>query len=228
MALRLGELKKILAASALLAAFFVAFPAVDLTVSGLFFDEGSWLLAGDSPWLFLPYRGLPWLSRAILIALAILLLLGCAVRFPSLRARRATFGFLLAAALLGPGLVVDQLLKNHVGRARPAQVQEFGGDKRFTPAFVPTDQCEKNCAFVSGHVAGASFLMAFGWLAAPAVRRRWLLAGMAAAGLMGAARMITGAHFFSDVIFAWFAVYFSLWLTEWAFRRVRWLPAEPP
>ena len=39
-----------------------------------------------------------------------------------------------------------------------------------------SDQCHKNCSFVSGHVATASFVMAFGWLAAPAIRRRWLLA----------------------------------------------------
>ena len=70
--------------------------------------------------------------------------------------------------------------------------------------------------------------MAFGWLAAPAVRRRWLVAGAAAGALMGLARMFPGGHFLSDAIFAWFAVYFTLWFTEWLFRRRGWLPPAPP
>ena len=67
-------------------------------------------------------------------------------------------------------------------------------------------------------------LMAFGWLAAPAVRRRWLLASLATATLLAVVRMTAGGHFLSDTIFAWFATYFGLWATEWAFRRLKWLP----
>ena len=89
---------------------------------------------------------------------------------------------------------------------------------------MPSKQCAKNCAFVSGHVATASFLMAFGWLGAPAVRRRWLLAGLAGGGLLAFVRLAAGGHFLSDCVFAWFATYFSLWATEWVFRRLKWLP----
>lgn len=211
-------------ACALLATAFVLFPGLDLAASGLFYRGGAWLLARDSAWLALPFLGLPRLGQATIVVLAALWLLSFLRRFPKLRARRAAVGFLLAAALTGPVLLVDIGLKDHSGRARPVNVQPFGGPRQFTPAFVPADQCRKNCAFVSGHVATASFLMAFGWLAAPAVRRRWLLAGAAAGGFMGLVRMLPGGHFLSDVIFAWFAVYFSLWLTEWVFRRFGWLP----
>jgi lipid A 4'-phosphatase len=227
MASRRGELKWVVGIGALLAAAFVLFPGLDLAASGLFFRDGAWLLEPDSPWLAPLYRGVPWLGRAILLVLLVLWLLGFSRRLPRLRARRATLGFLLAAALLGPTLLVHAAIKEYSGRARPVEIQPFGGTREFTPAFVPADQCRDNCAFVSGHVAMASFLMAFGWLAAPAVRRRWLLAGVAAAGLMGLARMLPGAHFLSDAIFAWYAVYFSLWLTEWLFRRLGWLPRDP-
>lgn len=227
MASRATELKWVLGACILLAAAFVLFPGLDLAASGLFFRDGAWLLERDSAWLALPYRGLPRLGQATVLTLLALWLLSFVRRFEALRARRATFGFLLAAAIIGPTLLVDIGFKDHSGRARPINVQPFGGAKQFTPAFVPTDQCVKNCAFVSGHVATAAFLMAFGWLAAPAVRRRWLLAGIAAAGFMGLIRMLPGGHFLSDVVFAWFAVYFSLWLTEWLFRCLGWLPREP-
>lgn len=50
------------------------------------------------------------------------------------------------------GLLINEIAKNHFGRARPFQVKEFGGDKKFTHAFQISDQCKKNCSFVSGDV----------------------------------------------------------------------------
>ncbi|MBU1364100.1 MAG: phosphatase PAP2 family protein [Gammaproteobacteria bacterium] len=210
---------------ALLAVLFVAFPEIDLAASRAFYDDGRWAFSGGNWPLFeLIYRGTPRVGQALLVILLGGLLLGGIKRLGWLHARRTTFGFLLAAALLGPVLLVDATLKDGWHRARPATVTEFGGPLAFTPAFVVSDQCPKNCSFVSGHVATAAFVMAFGWLAAPATRRRWLLASLAMATLLAVVRMTAGGHFLSDTIFAWFATYFSLWLTEWAFRRLKWLP----
>jgi len=210
---------------ALLVALFVAFPQIDLAVSGSFFNAPrGWISPTDDAFRALAYRGLPRLGLSMLLILAGLLLLGTIKRFSRLRARRVFLGFLLASALLGPVLLVDYSLKGHFGRARPATVQQFGGDRQFTPAFIPANQCIGNCSFVSGHVATAAFIMAFGWLGAPAIRRRWLLASLAFAGYFAWARMTAGGHFLSDTIFAWFATYFCLWLTEWIFRRLGWLP----
>lgn len=221
---RATELRYALAACGLLAGLFVAFPQLDLWASGLFYRDGAWLLDRDSIWLALPYRGLPRLGQGLLLGLSIALLLSIGQRFARLRARRVTLGFLLAGALLGPVLLVDATLKEHSGRSRPINVEQFGGTRQFTPAFVPADQCAQNCSFVSGHVATASFIMAFGWLGAPASRRRWLLASLAFGGFFALVRMLPGGHFLSDTLFAWFATYFSLWLTEWLFRRLGWLP----
>ncbi|MBL8430272.1 MAG: phosphatase PAP2 family protein [Dechloromonas sp.] len=210
---------------ALLAVLFVAFPEIDLAASGAFYQDGRWAFSGGNwPFFELLYRGTPRVGQALLIVLASGLLLGSIKRLTWLHARRTTFGFLLAAALLGPVLLVDATLKDGWHRARPATVAEFAGPLTFTPAFVVSDQCPKNCSFVSGHVATAAFVMAFGWLGAPAVRRRWLLASLATGTLLTVVRMTAGGHFLSDTIFAWFATYFSLWLTEWVFRRLKWLP----
>lgn len=222
---RATELRIVLAACGLLAVLFVAFPQLDLAASTLFYrGDGHWALNREDLWLAIPYRGLPRLGQGLLVALLLLWLGSFRAHWPKLRARRVTFGFLLAAALAGPILLVDATLKEYSGRARPFNVEAFGGSKRFTPAFIPTDQCEKNCSFVSGHVATAAFIMAFGWLGAPAVRRRWLLASLAFAGYLAWVRMVPGGHFLSDTLFAWFATYFSLWGTEWLFRRLGWLP----
>ena len=219
------EFRLALIACGLLAGLFIALPQIDLAASGLFYrGDGIWALNRESLWLAIPYRGLPRIGQGLLVVLAALWLLSFWPRLRSLRARRATFGFLLAGALLGPILLVDATLKEHSGRTRPVNIEQFGGNRQFTPAFIPADQCEKNCSFVSGHVATASFIMAFGWLGAPAVRRRWLLASLAFGGLFALVRMVPGGHFLSDTIFAWFATYFSLWFTEWLFRKFGWLP----
>ena len=219
------EFRFALLAFGLLAVIFVAFPQIDLAASGLFYrGDGMWALHRTSPWLFLPYHGLPRLGQGLIIILPILWALSFVRRFPALKARRAIFGFLLVGGLLGPVLLVDATLKEHSGRARPVRVEQFGGAQQFTPAFVVADQCENNCSFVSGHVATAAFIMAFGWLGTPAVRRRWLLASIGFAAFMALVRMVPGGHFLSDTIFAWFATYFTLWLTEWLFRKLGWLP----
>jgi len=224
---RATELRVALIAFGLLAVLFIAFPQLDLAASGLFYlGDGKWLLARDSAWLALPYHGLPRAGQSLLLVLLILFLLGFWQRFPRLKARRAAIGFLIVGGLLGPILLVDATLKEHSGRTRPVNTVNFGGSKLFTPAFIPADQCQKNCSFVSGHVATASFIMAFGWLGAPAVRRRWLLASIACGGFFALVRMVPGGHFLSDTIFAWFATYFSLWFTEWLFRKLGWLPAR--
>lgn len=207
-----------------LAVLFVAVPQLDIAASQLFYTDGQWFYSRVNWTLFeWLYRGVPRLGQGLLIFLALALLLGCLPRLTWLRARRTLFGFTLAAALLGPILLVDATLKDYWGRARPATVEAFGGDRHFTPAFVPVRECPKNCSFVSGHVATAAFIMAFGWLSAPAIRRRWLLASLGSAALLAVVRISAGGHFLSDTIFAWFATYFSLWATEWLFRRLGWL-----
>ena len=222
---RATELRIAAIAFGLLAVLFVAWPELDIAASSLFYrGDGHWLFNREDLILAIPYRGLPRLGQGLLVALFVLWLLSFWSHLPKLRSRRVLFGFLLSAALLGPILIVDATLKEHSGRTRPVNIVQFGGSKQFTPAFIPADQCSQNCSFVSGHVATAAFIMAFGWLGTPAVRRRWLIASLAFGGLFAVVRMVPGGHFLSDTIFAWFATYFSLWATEWVFRKLGWLP----
>lgn len=214
------------AACVALGALFFFFPQLDLWASGLFYTDGQWSPLRDSAWVRLPYDYVPLGGRLLLLGALVLWALG---PLPALRPHiapglRRQCAFLLVAAALGQGLFIDTLLKNQMGRARPAEVEAFGGERQFTPAFVPSDQCQRNCSFVSGHVGATAFLMGLGWLAAPARRRRWLMISIAAAGYMGACRVIQGGHFLSDAVLAWFFTYGSFWLTERLFRHLRWLP----
>jgi lipid A 4'-phosphatase len=104
-----------------------------------------------------------------------------------------------------------------VGRARPDEVTHFGGARTFTPAFVPADQCESNCSFVSGHAA-----FVFGGFAVALVARRRRATTLLVAvlgGLAGLGRMLQGAHFLSDIVFAGVFMYAVAWLLHRALYR---------
>jgi membrane-associated phospholipid phosphatase len=121
--------------------------------------------------------------------------------------------FLLLSLALGPGLLVNAVLKDHWGRARPAQVEEFGGHQRFTPVLVPADQCARNCSFPAGHPAIGFYLVSFAFLVRdPRQRRLAQGAAIAAGALIGVARMAQGGHFLSDVVFSGLLVYATSWL----------------
>src|SRR5207249_3238038 len=74
------------------------------------------------------------------------------------------------------GLIANTLFKDHWGRARPAQIEAFGGTRQFTPAPLPAAQCDRNCAFVSGHAAFAFSLVSFAFLLPLGWRRKTAVA----------------------------------------------------
>lgn len=94
------------------------------------------------------------------------------------------------------------------GGARPSTVVEFGGTKRFTRVFEPSDQCTHNCAFASGHAAAATMPVAGYFIArSRRSRRAWLATGIASGITIGLTRMLTGGHFLSDIVFAVVSTY---------------------
>lgn len=186
------------------AILFLGFPGIDLAASrAAYLGDGRFLLT-DQPAARAINAALP---KVVLVTMvAVLCAMAAGRRWPTLR-RIAAFDFrrLLLVALsfaIGPGLVVNMLLKSHWGRARPNDIVEFGGTAQFSPALVPADQCASNCSFVSGD-ASAAFAYVAVALLLPA---RWRPAGVAVALLagiaIGALRFLQGAHFLSDVVFA--------------------------
>jgi len=184
------------------AALFFLRPSLDLTLERHFYDNGFFLK--ETPLIQFFHHSIPWIVRVVVVgSLGMLLWHGI-----KLRCLNRPALFILLSLAIGPGLVVDTVFKDNWGRARPSQIVEFGGTKNFTGPFVITNQCEKNCSFVSGHASVAFFLAAFallftGW------KRTVLYTAAIAFGLwMGFIRMAMGGHFFSDVIFAGIFVLF--------------------
>lgn len=120
--------------------------------------------------------------------------------------------YLMLVCLLGPGLVVNVLFKEHFGRARPNQVVEFGGAAKFTPAFMVSNACNHNCSFVSGHASIGFLFCAFAFLYRDIRRIYFNLLGISLGVLFGLGRIMQGAHFLSDVIFSGVFVYITAYL----------------
>jgi membrane-associated phospholipid phosphatase len=119
--------------------------------------------------------------------------------------------------------LVNGILKEHWGRARPSQIVEFGGDRQFTPAFVPARQCERNCSITSGHAALGFSLVAFAFLVPDRRRRRLAVAAAIAAGsLFGLGRIVQGGHFLSDVVLSGILVTATSWLLHRAIMVAEW------
>ena len=204
-----GLSKAFLAAFAACVFLFVAFPEIDLGVSSLFFsqEEGVFVLR-ENRLALLMYHAVTWASRF----LPVLLLVGLGVT--SFTKKRPfdfepkAFLYLLLVFVVGVILLVNAVFKDHWGRARPYQIEEFGGPMKFTPAFVISDQKESNSSWPCGH---ASF--GFYFVAVAMVLKKHRALAMALAGVLGAliglARMAQGKHFGGDVVSAFLLVYIT-------------------
>ena len=198
---------------------FTLWPALDLQVSLAFFDMPSATFpANNLPWVHAVYVATPWLGRTFFVVCCLVFLfltMRSQAQKPGLQRRLLAW---VLMAIVGLGLVVDWGLKNNVGRPRPEQLQVFGADKPFVPAFQWSTHCDVNCSFVSGHAASGFSLIAWGMWAGWQRRQKFLLMGMAAGAAIGAVRVAQGGHFFSDVVFSGWAV----WLTYLLIRYI-WL-----
>ncbi|MEX2581285.1 MAG: phosphatase PAP2 family protein [Verrucomicrobiales bacterium] len=130
---------------------------------------------------------------------------------PSFRRWRRVFLFVVLSGALGPGIVANAGLKEYWGRPRPREVQGMGGHERFE-SILSIDRQSDGKSFPCGHATmGFYFFGAFFLLRRH--RRRlaegFLFGTLIVGGLMGVARMLQGAHFFSDVVWAAAVCYFA-------------------
>jgi membrane-associated PAP2 superfamily phosphatase len=209
---------------------FLLAPALDLAVTGLFHDPQAGFWAATTPF-FMRLRELgPFLVRLVALACAGLVL--AAFLVPSLGrwiALRPPL-FLLATLALGPGLLVNAVLKNNWGRPRPVMVEAFGGDAPYVPVWQLSDWCDTNCSFVSGEGSASFWLVALAFLVPPRWRAGVLALVLPLCLALSLNRVAFGGHFLSDTLMAWgltllviLAVRVLLWEVPGApARALRW------
>jgi len=200
--LNLRRSRAILGCFLALSLLFVAFPGLDNRISGLFYEDGFYM--ASQGWANALHESVTWF---IFASVALLL---SAYAFNRL-SRRNLLGidgkkviYLLLVLALGAGLVVNVILKDGFGRARPRDIQEFGGTGHFTPAYAISSGCDRNCSFSSGDSAGAFFSLAI--ILAFKRKRALMTAAIGFGVLVSAARIASGAHFFSDTVVSFFVM----------------------
>ena len=204
-----------LAIAAVVGVVFGLYPQLDLMISAPF---SAMVLGGNNFALHLS----PPLMRArdiglwvetvlILPAVAALIIKLILPRRRLLISGRAIV-FLIATLALAPGLLVNVGLKDHWGRPRPIDVTQFGGDQHFVAWWDPRGDCPGNCSFVSGDVSGTFWSLAPAALAPPPWRALAYGAALALGTGMAALRMMAGAHFFSDAVFAGVFTFLIIWI----------------
>lgn len=192
---------------------FYFYPQIDLTISSFLYNsqQGFFLVAHPNRIINFFRFAIVVLSYIIVISMIIVLVIKWLRPkiFSQIPARTAIF--IILSFTIPSLLVVESVLKEHWGRARPSQITQFGGDSQFTPAWEITEQCESNCSFSSGEAANAFAYIALIFIAGKR-RRTVAVVVLTVASLVGLMRMAQGGHFFSDVIISAWIEYIMIWL----------------
>ncbi len=183
--------------------FLFAITDLDLATLRPFYHpelEGPWPVANDPLWLLF-YRSAPWITASLAVAGVVLFIAGV-VREKSRQLR--LYGiFILLCVVLGPGLIINLMLKDHWGRARPRQLVEFGGTSEYSQPLVPFQASGKS--FPCGHCS-VGYLYGLGWWVWRRSHPRWaaasLATGLVTGTLLGIGRMTDGGHYLSDAFWA--------------------------
>jgi lipid A 4'-phosphatase len=123
---------------------------------------------------------------------------------------------ILFSLLLGPGLIVNTIFKDHWGRPRPYQVLRDG--KPFAPVYEPHWGNSKDNSFPCGH-ASVGFFIGVPLLALRR-RRAAIIVSVGFGSIVGVVRMLQGGHYLSDVVFCAIFVLLSAELVNFIVNRL--------
>lgn len=182
------------------------FAQPDMVVSGWFYTSGEGFVQHGALWERFFYKSVPVVLVTLYLGGVLLWLYNRLRKKALLHFGGKELVYMLLVGALGSGLVVNAVLKDHWGRARPVQIEPFGGDKTFSPPFVFSDQRGKS--FSSGHTSGAFALLALVFLARRH-RRAVATAVIAYGSAVSLARLAAGGHFLSDVFVSVFIMYIT-------------------
>lgn len=213
----------------LLLVFFAMFPHIDMQVSSFFFDKNS---AGFTYRESLPSMIIYYSVR--LITISVFLLCAFIITYdsgyfkaiysrilPKLTSKIRSFlkfnnkqaVFLLLIILITPGILVHWVMKPVWDRARPVNVQEFGGEMKFTN-FYSFRAGQDGNSFPSGHASMAFSLLAFIYIVRKERRKKVLAAALAYAIIASLCRIWQGGHYLTDVVFSALLTLWTIFLVN--------------
>lgn len=117
--------------------------------------------------------------------------------------------FIVSTLFVNLILVVNALLKNSWGRARPDEILQFGGNEDFTPWYQLSSACNTNCSFVSGDAATGFSLIVLFFLTKNKI---FIWLSISLGFLLGITRILEGGHFLSDILVGGLVIYVLTYL----------------
>lgn len=196
---------------ALSALFYLT--GIDLKIESAFYRSATGWFLQDNALVRFAYHYSTW--PAFLTALLAAFVLVAGYFKAKLRKYRIDAIFLLLVLLIGPGILINSLLKVHCGRPRPAEVKQFGGNWDYRGPLYK-GQGGKGRSFPCGHCSMGFYFITFYFIlnrSGPGRKRKRLpptailAAALAYGSLIGLARMSSGGHFLSDVAWSAFILY---------------------
>jgi len=178
---------------------------LDLRLAAWFYHPENvgdvWPIRHWWPWKLLYDYAFPFTVSAGLLALAVYVF-GHFHAYTERFRRRALYILLVIA--LGPGLVVNLIVKDHWGRPRPVHVSQFGGEHPYVPPAKFGHTPDKS--FVCGHCSVGYAFFALYFLSQ---NHKLLYFGLTLvlAWTLGFTRMTAGGHFMSDILWSGYLVF---------------------
>lgn len=191
-----------------LATIVIALTDADLKLSAPFCIAGQWPIGEQQPWHFLNMLN-RWPSITLGSAGLVAALIGSIYRRRRSWIRPGLFLAILLA--IGPGLLVNSVFKENWGRPRPREIVQFEGKNEFLQPWQK-GVAQGGRSFPSGHSSAAFYFSAPFFL----LRRRrpraaalWMAGGLLFGTFVSFARIVQGAHFLSDNLWAWGMVHLT-------------------
>lgn len=175
---------------------------VDLSITNAFYKEGFYL--GNAPFFTFFYQYGEW--PALIVGGLAFLSFTSSFIFASLRSTRQISLYLLLVLVVGALLLVNSTLKNHWGRPRPKQSENYGGNAPFRPFYSPNSHQPDYKSFPSGHAAMGFYFYTLVVIGRKRRQKNLFFSGIVLTLLLGTALSLTriaqGGHYFSDTLFS--------------------------
>ena len=188
-----------------LSLLFIFYPQIDLDAANFFYDGKGFILKGTIFEIFF-FQSVRVITGFMILSYIFIIIHYLFTKRTIFNISKKVLLYIFLVLSIAPGLIVNSVLKEHMGRARPVDIVQFGGKKEFTPAFIPSNQGGNS--FTSGHAAAAFSLTGFALLATRK-RRLWMGVALSYGVAVVIARMGAGGHFLSDNITSFFIVFIT-------------------
>lgn len=191
---------------------------LDIFLENYFYSpEKGWILQYKPVWDFIYRFGI---FPGYFLAFAGLIMISVSYwNIKYIRFRKLSF-LLVFTIIVGPGILVNLVLKDHTGRPRPREITEFGGTENYL-CVCEKGRTNEGKSFPCGHCS-MGFYLAIPYLfyrnRKKVLAYAFLATGIIYGSLIGVARMMAGGHFASDVVWAGALTWFVALMGYYLFR----------